>query len=159
MPEATVSESFDQVISSYVERGIFRNMKETVDGSAHVYRFAWLSEFHRIELVYDPQARTLGFVRLFPEAPEDVMRHLEDKVTQRSDPDSKVPAHRRIEPAVGVPSLVREEADASLRLDVGPDADAAQALQILVKLANDLIFDLQLRHPDYTYNHFAQSNE
>lgn len=159
MPETNPSQEFEEVLSSYVERGIFRNLKETSEGNAQVFRFAWLSEFHRFTLAYDLTDGVMAFTRMFPGIPEDVFAHLDGQVTKRSDPESKIADHKRIDPAMGTVSLLREGDDASLRMSLEPGVDDARALRAMVKLANDLIFDLQLRFPAYTYVHFAKSDD
>lgn len=158
MPEAPTS-TFDNAIDSYVQRGIFRNVKEVEDEGVRVFHIAWLSEIQRITLAYDPTNRVVSFDRLLPALPGDVMAHVERKVAKRTDPQARVPDHRRITPGLGTLTVVREDGDATLRFDMGTEVGDAQALVLLVEVANNLIFDLQLRFPAYTYEHFAQLDE
>jgi hypothetical protein len=157
---ATAIPAARDVVYSYVDKGIFRQLKETKDLPEGVaeYRFSWLSEHERIVLVLDANEAHVTFRGLLPPMPERVASFVERFVDERG-PEGSGPDHRKVDPELGKLFLEQDEAGrTSLGLTV-LDGRMADATRKLVNLANELIFSLQMRHADFTYEHFATIDE
>lgn len=157
---ATAIPAARDVVYTYVEKGIFRQLKEVKDvpEGTKEYHFSWLSEHERIVLVLDVSQSHVTFRGLLPPTPDRVGAFV-DRFVEERGPDGKGPGHRKVDPELGVLFLERnDDGRTSLGLVVR-DGRFAEATRKLVNLANELIFSLQMRHADFTYEHFATIDE
>lgn len=143
-------------LRTFADRGVFRNFREVGSkGPKTVFVFNWL-ERRPLILIYDDSRKTVQFKNCLPNADDDLVWHLRKYLRARTD--TKLPAHRRIDPARAEARLVRRGGDASLIVDIKRN-QVTYGVTKLLNLLNEVFVQLHGEFFEYMVREFDVSQD
>jgi hypothetical protein len=108
----------DQVLRSYVDRGVFRSLGAPVTRAGQTsFTLVW-HHGRPFRLVVDPAARTVSFPAVVPPIPARSPMLAELRRFTRQFTSAELPPHRRVDPAKGRMRLTPRPTGVSLSLTV-----------------------------------------
>ena len=145
-------------LRSYSDRGVFQGFGETDGRSGKtIFRFRWLLG-NQFCLVLDPEKKELVVKDLLPSIDNRSFIDSDLRRFVACRTDTKLPAHRRLDPDVATLSYTNRKKSVSLVMRVQED-QYEQALKTLLGVLNDLFAYLHLYHIDYLHRNFAVPEE
>lgn len=147
-----------KALEQYCDRGVFGSFveKPSKNGRTH-FEFVWLHN-RRYTLIFDGKNSVLTFKDCLPHisAKSEIYGGIKDFVRARSD--SKLLAHRRIDPKRAVVSCSSRGGKVSLAIDVKRN-QYLYGTKKLVNLLHETFVMLDQCFTDYLYEHFDLPEE
>ncbi len=147
-----------RTLKEYADRGVFGSFTEkALKNSKIQFDFLWLHN-KRYTLVFDAEKDSLTFKDCFPHVParSEMYGGIRDFLKERSN--SKLRAHRRIDPKRAVVACSNRSGKVSLSVEVKRN-QYTYATKKLVNLLHETFLMLDQCFTEYLYEHFDLPEE
>lgn len=142
-----------KTLREYADRGVFGSFTEKALKNSKVqFDFLWLHN-RRYTLVFDGEKGSLTFKDCFPHVPagSEIYGGIKDFLKERSD--SKLRAHRRIDPTRAVVACSMRSGKVSLRVEVRRN-QYMYATKKLLNLVHETFLMIDQCFTEYLHEHF-----